>query len=191
MVIADPPLGALDDLRQALGDFLLGRRNAVAQRVGAVADQRQHALVAELAEALLVGQGAERGVEVDLPVAGVDHRSERRLDRQRHRLGDRVVDADRLDLERADIDAIALLEDRHRDFGAAALVVALGLEHAGGKGRGIDRHVQARPEIVQGAVVILVGMGDDDALEVPALLGEKADVGQDEIDARQVRDRER
>ena len=74
---------------------------------------------------------------------------------------------------------------------AAALVVALGFQHAGGERRRIDRHVQARPEIVQRAVVVLMGMGDDDALEILAFLGKETDIGQHEIDARQIRARER
>ena len=67
---------------------------------------------------------------IDLPVAGMDDIAERRADDQRHRLGDRVVDADRLDLERTDIDPVALLEDRDRHVGARPFEIAFGVKHA-------------------------------------------------------------
>ena len=43
---------------------------------------------------------------IDLEVAGVDDDAGRRVDGQRHAVGDAVRDADELDLERADGDAL-------------------------------------------------------------------------------------
>ncbi|MCY1239994.1 hypothetical protein D9M72_528220 [compost metagenome] len=120
----------------------------------------------------------------------MNDRAERRADDQRHRLGDRVVDADRFDFERADIDAVALLEDGYRDFAAALFEVALGFQHARRKRGGVDRNVQSRPEIVEATIVILVGMGDDDAFEVAALFRQEADIGENQIHARKLRSRE-
>ena len=166
---------------------MFGGRYAIAHRIGAVTHQRQYALFADGAEAGLIRQRTERRGLVDFPVTGVDDIAERCADDQRHRLRNGVVDADRLDFERADIDAVARLEDRHRNFGARAFIGALGFQHAGGERRGIDRHVEAGPEIVQRAIMVFMGVGDDDALEVLFLLGDIADVRQYQIDARQVR----
>lgn len=119
-----------DDLAQAFGNLMLGGRHAVAQRVGAVAHQRQHALFTDRAETRLVRQRPKRRGLVDLPVAGVDDIAQRRANDERHRLRNGVVDANSFDFERTDIDAVACLEDRHRNFGARALIGALGFQHA-------------------------------------------------------------
>ena len=50
--------------------------------------------------------------------------------------------------------------------GAPGSLGALGLEQRGGERRGIDRHLQLRPQIEQRAEMILVRMGEHDAGEV-------------------------
>ena len=67
-----------------------------------VADHGEHALVADAAQRRLVGDLADQRLGIDLPVAGVQHRAERRADRQRIRLGDRMGHGDQLELERPD-----------------------------------------------------------------------------------------
>ena len=52
-------------------------------------------------------------------------------------------------------------------------------QQVGGEGRRVDRHAQPRPQVDQRAEMILVGVGDDDADEVRALLLEIGDVGED------------
>ncbi len=89
------------------------------------------------------------------------------------------------------IDRIASLEDRHRHFADRILLeIALGFQQARGERRAVDGNIQARPEVGQRTVVILMRMRDDDRLEVLALGSEKADVGQHQIDARKIRTRE-
>ena len=58
-------------------------RAAVADRVGGIADERQHALVAERGQTRLVGRRTEQRRRIDLPVAGMQHDAGRRADRQR------------------------------------------------------------------------------------------------------------
>ena len=69
---------------------------------------------------------------------------------------------------------------------AILLARALGLDHRRGEGRRIDRHLQLRPQFEQRAEMVLVRVGDDDAAEVLPLRLEKPDVGQDQVDARQM-----
>ena len=76
-------------------------------------------------------------------------------------------------------------------FGAPGSRLALGFEQAGRERRHPDRRLEPRPEIEQRAVVVLMRMGDDDAAQVGELLLDEADVGQDQVDARQLRRRER
>ena len=85
-------------------------REPAAIDVGAVGQQRQHAGGAELREAVEVDVLAVERRLIDLEVAGVDHHAARRLDRQRHAVGHAVRDAQELDRERADRDALARLD---------------------------------------------------------------------------------
>ncbi len=59
-----------------------------------------------------------------------------------------------------------------------------------GELRRVDRRLQPRPQVHQRADVVLVGMGDDDAEQVRALLLEEAHVRHDQVDAGQVVARE-
>ncbi len=162
-------------------------RFALAQRVGGIADQRKNAGIAERPETRLVGHRADLGRRVELPVAGVNDGAERRGDGQRHRLGDRMADRDRLDPERPDLERLAGLVDGHRDLWRIRLALALGFEQAGGEGRHPDRRLEARPQLVQRAVMVLMRVGDDDAAQILDLLLDEADVGQHEVDAGQRR----
>ena len=60
----------------------------------------------------------------------------------------------------------------------------LRLEHRGGEGRGIDGDAaEPRPKIDHGAEMILMRVGQEQALEVRALGLEEGDVGKDHVDA--------
>ena len=76
-------------------------RGAVAGtlHVRGVRQQREHALVAELAETRQVDHAALNGREVDLEVTRVDDGADRRFDRQRNGIGNAVVRMDELHLE--------------------------------------------------------------------------------------------
>ena len=96
-----------DELAQRARDVGLRRALALAHDIGGIADQREHALVAERAQPRLVGAAADAGVLVDLPVAGVDDEAGGGADGERRALGDRMRDGDEFDVERADLDAAA------------------------------------------------------------------------------------
>jgi hypothetical protein len=100
----DDALVAVGELAvEALHDDALGGRIALALDVRGVAQQGQHALVAELAEAGQVDH-AVLGGGVDFKVAGHDDGADRRLDRERDGVGDRVVHVDELHGEAAGLD---------------------------------------------------------------------------------------
>ena len=156
------------------------------QRVGGIADHRQHAFVAQLSERGGIGGLAQQRIGIDLPVAGVHDHAERRADRQRIRLGDRMGDGDEIDGERPELQRAAQRHvlDPHRSgkprFGQ------LVFEQPRGERRRIDGHLQPRPEQRDGADMILMRMGQHDAQHVLALLRQIADVRHDQIDARRV-----
>ena len=123
-------------------------------------------LVADAPQHRLVGHLAQQRLGIDLPVAGMEHRAEPGADRQRIGLEDRMRHGDQLELERrqAELAAERDLGDRHRID--QARLDELAPQHRGGERRGIDRRLEARPEIGDGAQVILVGMGQHDADQV-------------------------
>ncbi len=96
---------------------------------------------------------------------------------------DRMRDRDIFHVERPDCDAPACRNDGDGNFRRARLALPLGFQQCGGEGRGIDRHFEPRPQIDDGADMILVPVGDDERGEIFALLHQKADIGQHKIDA--------
>ena len=170
----DPAVERLHDLAEGLADGPLGRRVAGvlgARRVGQEADD---ALRAELGEDREVGQLAvDRGV-VELEVAGVDDRSDRRAQGDAHRVGDRVADPERDDVERPDVDLVAGLEGEERVV-VELVLLDLVAEEAAGQGAGVDRHARELGQHVrQRADVVLVGVGDQERPDLGAVLLEVA-----------------
>ena len=89
------PVERLHDLAEGLADRPLRRRVAGVLGAGRVGQQAEHALLAEPGEDREVGQLAvDRGV-VELEVAGVDDRPDRRPQGDAHRVRDRVADPER------------------------------------------------------------------------------------------------
>jgi hypothetical protein len=126
------------------------------------------------------------GGVVDLPVARVDHEARRRADRDGVRFRDRVGDRHVFEVEGPELQALARLDLVQVDLRGVGLAEAAGFEQADGEARGIDRHLQAGPQLGQRADVVLVGVGDEDAQQIVALLLDEAQVRVDEIDAGQV-----
>ena len=60
----------------------------------------------------------------------------------------------------------------------------LGLQHGRRERRGIDRHLQAGPQLRHGADVVLVGVRQHEPEKIGALLLDETQVGQHDIDAR-------
>src|SRR5437016_11931188 len=76
---------------------------AIALRIGRVTEEKQHAGLTELPKPLHVSRKAVRGRRVELEVAGVDDAADRRLNRERDRIRDRVADSDCLNPKRAEL----------------------------------------------------------------------------------------
>src|SRR5205809_280795 len=79
-------LGGLDELGDGSGNLGFRGRAAVAHGVGGIADQGEQALIAQLAQPLFVSRAADDRGRIDLPVAGVQHRADFGVNRQRMRL---------------------------------------------------------------------------------------------------------
>ncbi len=99
------PVVAVNSSSKASMTSISGPVNPRAIDVRAVREQREHALGAELGEPVEVEVLAVDRRLIDLEVAGMDDRADRRRDGQRHTVGHAVRHADELDRE---------WPDRHR-----------------------------------------------------------------------------
>src|SRR6516162_4364335 len=116
----------------------------------------------------------------------MQHRSGRSADRKRVRLWNRMSDIDEIDGKGTDRQVSAGRHDLDRNFRRTWLGSSPRLEQCRGKRGGMDRHFQPRPQVDQRAHMVLVAMGKHQREDVSALFDEIADVGQDEIDAREM-----
>ena len=106
----DLALRAGEDLLEGVDDFQLRAAEPAPLDVGAVGEQHVHAGGAELRDAVKIDVLAVERRLIDLEVAGVHDHAARRLDGQRDAVGHAVRDAQELDDERADGDALARLD---------------------------------------------------------------------------------
>ena len=77
--------------------------------------------------------------------------------------------------------------ERYRLHAQAILQAHFGqlvFQQTRGEGRRIDRALQLRPQMADRADVIFMSVGEHDGQNILALLGEIADIGHDEVDAR-------
>ena len=79
-----------DSLKQAVADTSFRTCFAFGEHIGAVADHGQNAIIANLAYTGAIGLFPDQRINVDLPVARMHHRAQRRMDRKAVWLSDRV-----------------------------------------------------------------------------------------------------
>jgi hypothetical protein len=107
-------------------------------------------------------------------------------DRQQVRFGDRMRHGHEFDLERPERQPRSLCDDLDRHVRRARLREAACVQQSGGETRRINRAAQTRPERGDGADVILMRMGHDQAEQIFFILFDEGGIGQDQIDARHV-----
>ena len=142
-----------------------------------------HALVAERAQRRLVRSRPHHRLGIELPVAGVQDQPQRGADGHRPRLGDRVRHADHLQIERADAEAAVVGDQPQRHLGLEAAAGELATQRGHGERRRIDRTAQPRPQIGHRAEMVLVGVGEQQAVELVAALGDERRIGHDHVGA--------
>src|SRR5262249_57891042 len=86
-----------------------------------------------------------------------------------------------LHVERAQSEALVELHHVDRDFEVAAPLGELGAQHAGGKRRGVDGRLEARPQLDHGADVVLVRVRNEDTNEIATVPLDKAYVWKDNV----------
>ena len=148
-----------------------------------VGQQSQNALVSELAEPRQVDHAALNGGDVDLEVAGLDDGADRGFDRQRHRVGDAVVDVDELDLEAAELEPVARFFGEDLRVIQQVVLLQLQLNDGCGQRCGVDGNVQLTQHVRDSADVILMPMRNDHAADVIPVALQVRDVRNDHIHA--------
>src|SRR6478752_4457571 len=178
----DAALGMAEDLVDGGRDLELGRREAGDVGVRRVGEEEVDALLAQPGEGTQVGEAAVERQLVHLEVAGVQQRAGLGAHEDGERVGDRVVDRDELEVEDAELLALALL-DGH-GVRTDPVLLELGLDERQGQGRADDRDVALELEQVRhGADVVLVAVREDDGLDVVEPVGDVGEVRQDEVDS--------
>ena len=157
---------AREHFLECVDHLALGAGEAAAVDVGAVGEQREHALAAELGEAVHVEMLAVERRLIDLEVAGVHDHAGRGVDRERDAVGNAVGDADELDLERADGHAVVRL-DGNQLAAVDAVFLELRLDHRQRQRRAVDRSVDQRQHVRHAADVVLVAVRQHERGDAP------------------------
>ena len=89
-----PAIGIPDDLVEAGADAELRSRGGLLKDVGGIANQGEHAVIANRSKLRLGAGIAELRTIVEFPVAGMENPSERRVDQESIALGDGVSERD-------------------------------------------------------------------------------------------------
>ena len=150
---------------------------------GGVRQQGQDSLLAQSAEPGQVDDLPVDGGGVDLEVAGVDAQAHRRLDGEGHRVGNGVVDVDELHAEPPGLDHLARLAGDELGLVQQAVLLQLQLHQPRGHAGGVDGHVDIPQQIGDGADVILVTVGQEDAPDLLLVLDQIGEVRDDHVDA--------
>ena len=154
--------------------------------VGRVDHEEVDALLAEPGERAQVGDPAVERQLVHLEVAGVQHQPGAGADRDRQRVGDRVVDRDELEVEGAERDPVALGDDVLRGL-LEPVLLQLRAEQRQRQLRADEGDVlPLAEEVRRRADVVLVAVGEDERLDVVEPVPDRLEVGEDQVDARVV-----
>ena len=172
--------------RRADGGFRGGEARAFGIR--AVRQQHQHPTgpARDLTEASEVRTPPVDRREVDLEVAAVQDRALRRVVRRRERVRHRVGDRDELDVEGADLSALAVADRNQLGAVEQPRLLDAGAGQAERERRAVDREGDVAQQEGDAAGVVLVTVGQDQADHRVRPLAQIGEVREDEVDARHV-----
>ena len=156
-----------DDFAQRWRPHRLPRADPLAQDIGRIADEREDAFVADLRQPLFIGRRAKARLGVDFPVAECSTVPSGRPDGERAAFGNRMRHGDEFDRKRPDRRPLPPCGTTLiGTSGAPGSARRLGAQKLGGETRGVKRAAKVRPEIGDGADMILMRMGDDEAEQI-------------------------
>ena len=159
------PFGRGKNLAQADLDLPLGQGESLGPHVGGIRKHELHARLREFLErAQISGMTAQR-VAIDLEIAGVYHPARRGLDTQAESLDNGMADREKIEPKIAEQHTV--IRPHGPQVGPPVQVVLLELvfHQPKGKFRTVNRHVQVLQKPRQCANMILMAVGQDDAVK--------------------------
>ena len=181
-----PALGGGENLLELRADGALARRVALALDVGGILKQRQHAFLAVFGKGVQIEEPVVGGRGIDLEVARMNQRAQRRVNGQRHAIHQAVRHLDGIDGERPNLEALAGLDLVELGVVKQAVLFQLALDVSQRELGGVDGNVQLRQQPGQRADVVFVAVGQHHRAHVLAVLDQVAEVGNDDVHAEQL-----
>ena len=175
--------GISEKLRDRRAERRLRPAGVVREDIGGIADQRLHPVLRHLREhGGIEGITDDRG-HVDLEIARMQHPARRRIDAQPRAFRNGVTDR-----QVADGEGPCLRRGgpgvHHLDHGLGlAMFRQLALGDVRGEGAAVDRRADLLPQHPDGADVVFVRVGDEDAHHVLPARAQPGDVGHDQVHA--------
>ena len=167
---------------KALGDHHFVGGVAAPFHVGGIAQQSQNTLLAQLAEPAQINHTILGG-GVDLEVAGHNHGADGRLDGKGHGVGNGVVDVDELHLKVAGLDGLPGLMGDELALVQNLVLLQFQLHQAQRQAGTVDGGFDLLEHIGQGADVVLVAVGQENAADLVLVLDEVRHIGDHQIHA--------
>ena len=179
----DALLAAGEQPLEGLAHNGFAHRIARTLHIGGVGQQRQHALLAQFAEAAQIDHLAVDGRGVDLEVAGVDNDAHAGVDRKGYGVGDGVVDMDKFHIEFTGADHLARLNGDELDGLGKAVLLQLELDQPRGQACAVDGHIHLLEDIGDRADVVLVSVGDEETADTVCVLDKIGHIGYEQVNA--------
>ena len=179
----DAPFGAREDRRKRFADDTLREGVSRPLRVGGIREHAQHALVPNARDAREVGRLAVDRRLVELEVAGVEDRTDRRAQRQRTSARHRVIDVHELDVDRTERQTVARL-DLHEVRFAHLVLARFGFDQRDRHRRSGDRRARELAQKIRDAAdMIFVPVRHHDAAQLVRALANVGEIVDDHVDA--------
>ncbi len=175
-------LEAFHDLAERLAHGSLRERVAGILRARGVGQKAYDAVLSEFGQHGEIRAAAVDRRMVELEVAGSHDSAHRCVERHAHRVRDRMADAERLDPEGPDLELVAGIEGQERVV-VELVLLDLDAQQAACQRGCVHRHArEVRQDIWQPAHVILVGVCDQERLDLVAVFAQVGDIGDDQVD---------
>ena len=169
--------------QQSIAHHAFGARCLGIEDIGRIADQCQHAFIADCGEFGCGRRGADQRRRVEFPVTGMEDAAIRRFDHQRIALGDRVRQRHVADAERANLKEIEMIDHVEFDLARDPGFLELVSDQRGGKRGGVERHTKFLRKIRHRADVVFVRVGQHDPEQVRLALLDEVEIGEDQFGA--------
>ena len=167
---------------EAARDRTLGRRIALPLHVCRIAQQRQHALLAQSAEARKIDH-AVLCCGVNFEVARHDDGADRGFDGKGDRVGDGMVHMDEFHRKAAGLDLLPCLMRKQMHRILELMLLQLQLDDAGGQACGVDGASELLHGVGNAANMVFVAMRQEHTAYFVLVFDKIGHIGNDQINA--------